>query len=97
RMIPASTSLSRAFVLRLDADGQVLWVRDLILGGPDPGVQPHDLAQTVDGGVVLTGGVVYSESQLGTLALNVNNLLLARLDADGDLVFGGGVGATSRA
>ena len=95
RMILASTSIGRAFVMRLDADGKVLWVRDLFLGGSDPGVEPHDLAATADGGLVLTGGVVYSENQLGTPALAVNNLLLARLDADGDLVFAEVLGTTS--
>ncbi|HEX5009721.1 MAG TPA: hypothetical protein VFY71_04915 [Planctomycetota bacterium] len=95
RMILASTSIARAFVMRLDADGQVLWVRDLFLGGTDPGVQPHDLAPTADGGVVLTGGCSYFESFVGTPVLSVNNLLLARLDADGDLVFAEVLGTTS--
>lgn len=85
--LQASSSVSRAFVLRVDADGQLLWAKDLFLGGPDPSHFVRDLAATADGSLLLAGYVSYSEMHGSEMALFANNLLLARLEPDGDLAF----------
>jgi hypothetical protein len=86
-VLQASPGIGRAFVLRVDADGQLLWARDLFLGGTDPGYTVRDLAPTADGGLLLAGYLNWTELHGSELALFGNNLLLARLEPDGDLAF----------
>jgi hypothetical protein len=91
--LTASGSVSRSFVLRVDADGQVLWARDLFLGGTDPSSTAYDLAPTADGGLLLTGAVGYTEIIGGQYKLFAENMFLARLEADGDLDFAHVIGS----
>ena len=86
-VLTSSTSVSRAFVLRVDENGDVLWAQDLFFGDTDPSHAAYDLAPTADGGVLLTGSVGYTEFHGSDLALFANNLLLARLNPDGSLAF----------
>ena len=87
RGVLSSTGVGAPFIGRLDVDGNLLWARNLVMAPTFPYTLGRQIAPTADGGLLLTGSCAYTEVHGSELALNSNNLLLARFDADGALVF----------
>jgi hypothetical protein len=85
QMPPLSAPTASAAVARLDAAGNVLWLRSYPPGLVTRGIDGKGIAQTSDGGFVV---VAEFHRFLNPPSLVAKDLLVLRLDADGGLLWG---------
>lgn len=84
---------SVAWVGRFDGDGLPLWTTEVHPGGGVTSSSATALVRCADGDLALAGRASFSELDGdGATRLALDNVWVARLTEDGDLVFGGGAG-----